>query len=326
LAVLFRGHHRGSKRFPSNEREIVICTQQLAAAAPARTGKTRPQRPRVSRVPFQFITDDDSASSASSAKKNIRNLILCTKAFQAERAIQDIQSRLDPSHVRIMILCNGSLDVREKLEQTLQSTNGTTELIMATTTHGVVHETAENDGDDHDDMFHLLHVGVGRTYLGSNISCTKSLAQLFDQSGLQTQSISSQEMEVLLWKKLAANCVCNPLTALWDVPNGRLNENLTFMTLRKQIVEEVSRVGIALHPELRDDLIPASLDDFVEQVIQANLQNQSSMARDLKKHQRTEIDNLNGYIVRKSTELGLPSSFANAELMERIHEITVSYS
>ncbi|KAL3922523.1 MAG: hypothetical protein SGARI_006434 [Bacillariaceae sp.] len=196
-----------------------------------------------------------------------------------------------------MLLCNGALDAREKIVQTLKETTArraTVDMIMCMTTHGVINETAAassadgmDDDDDDDDMFHLLHV--------------------------------------LLWQKLAANCVCNPLTALWNVPNGELANNSIFAALREQIVNEISTVGRALHPELEKDLRPSSLDQFVEQVIHANLLNQSSMARDIAKQQRTEVENLNGYIVRKSSELGVGSAPANKELLERIQETQNSY-
>ena len=43
------------------------------------------------------------------------------------------------------------------------------------------------------------------------------------------------------------------------------------------------------------------------------------------KQQRTEVENLNGYIIRKSVELGVGSAPANEELLERIQEIQNTY-
>jgi 2-dehydropantoate 2-reductase len=319
LALIFRGHHRETKRFSPKEEEVVVCTRQVQLE---NTPTNRRRGPQLSRVPYQFLDDEHHNAK-------IRNLLLCTKAYQAEIAIRDIQHRLEPSNLKIMLLCNGALDAREKVVQRLQETGNDTNLdmIMCTTTHGVINETVTSNSDDDvdDEMFHLLHVGLGRTYMGSGHECTQSLAQLLDQSGLNAQSIETQQMEVLLWQKLAANCVCNPLTALWNVPNGKMHENPSFHALRKQIVNEVSTVGSALHPELQEELGPSSLNSFVEQVIQANLLNQSSMARDIMKQQRTEVENLNGYIVRKSFELGLGPTPANEELLERIKEIHKSY-
>jgi 2-dehydropantoate 2-reductase len=264
---------------------------------------------------------------------------LCTKAYQAVPAIQDIQHRLDTKQrLRIFLLCNGALDVRDKL---LQTTTTTTlqqqaldlehhlDLIMCTTTHGVVNEsvtTTDIDDDDDDDMFHLLHVGMGRTYMGMGASSTKSIAQLWDQAGLCAEAIPNDQMEVLLWKKLAANCICNPLTALWNVTNGNLQHNPSFAAIRQQLVQEVSDVGRALHPNLQEDLDPESLDGYVEEVIQANFNNKSSMHRDIQQKKRTEIENLNGYVVRKTAELQLGSAPANEELLRKIQDLNTDYT
>ncbi|KAL3916372.1 MAG: hypothetical protein SGILL_005209, partial [Bacillariaceae sp.] len=240
LALLFRGHHRGTKRFPLEEKEVVVCTRKLPGHSDGESPKRR--GPQLARVPYQFADDPRQPRN-----RKIRNLLLCTKAYQADTAIQNIQDRLDPSKLRIMLLCNGALDAREKVMQRLQETGydeANLDMIMCMTTQGVINETIiSNDDDEDDDMFHLLHVGQGRTYMGGGSQSTISLAQLLDQSGLNTKSMEASQMEVLLWKKLAANCVCNPLTALWNVPNGKLHENASFAAFREQLVREVSAVG-----------------------------------------------------------------------------------
>ena len=132
-------------------------------------------------------------------------------------------------------------------------------------------------------------------------------------------------MEVLLWKKLAGNCFCNPLTALWEVTNGELlRHHPEAPRLRQHVVSEVSRVAQAMHPTCHsDELSEGALDDFVERVIQDNLDNRSSMYHDLKRGRQTEVDSLNGYIVRKGQEFGIDTP-ANEELLLRIREITDS--
>jgi 2-dehydropantoate 2-reductase len=329
LAVLFRGHHRRSRRFSSDDdgAEVMICTRQLGDfSTNGGTRRGSQSRPRMARVPYQFIDDVRN-------RRKIRNLILCTKAYQAEDAIRGIERRLDPSNLRILLLCNGALDVREKLSSMLKSAKPAChlDLVMCATTHGVVNETPsiptiENGGeemkeDEDDDMFHLLHTGIGRSYIGQN----ESISQLFDLSGLRSKSLSLSQMEVLLWSKHAANCVCNPLTALYDLTNGRLTEIPGYDSKRKQIVEEVSKVATAMNPQMKDELSTRSLDQFVEQVIQENLRNKSSMYHDLQQQKRTEVENLNGYVVRKTAELGFHSAPANEELLRRIRELTVEW-
>ena len=293
LAVLFRSHHQS--RMGNNAKEITICTLQNG-------------RPRMANVPCQFVGDD------ALQQKPIRNLILSTKAFQAVDAIESILSRLDPHSLRILVLCNGAMDVRDMLKDTLAPHNLDPTLIMCTTTNGVVQEPPDED------MFHLEHIGQGRTFLGG----MPDMAQLWDQSGLNATCIGEDEMEVLLWQKLAANCVCNPLTALWQLTNGELSSQASFQSIRQNVVEEVSKVGRALRPDLKEQLSPMALDAFVEQVIQENQMNKSSMYHDVMKQQRTEVDNLNGYIVRKGDELGIQTP-GNRDLLSQIQEITSSY-
>jgi 2-dehydropantoate 2-reductase len=290
LALLFRSHHKSRI---ADWKEVVVCMRQN-------------KRPRMVNVPAQFIGDDN--------KHRIRNLILSTKAYQAADAVQSILPRLDPENLRIMVLCNGALDVRETLVDILAKQNiHNPQLVMCTTTNGVYQEPPDED------MFHLVQGGPGRTFLGG----MSDLAQLWDQSGLNAKAIEPTQMEVLLWQKLAANCVCNPLTALWEIPNGALFDQPSFASTREQVVREVSQVGQALHPDLKEQLSPVALDEFVEQVIQDNLKNKSSMFHDVKKQQQTEVDNLNGYVVQKGLDLGIDTP-GNNDLLLRIQEITTS--
>jgi 2-dehydropantoate 2-reductase len=129
-------------------------------------------------------------------------------------------------------------------------------------------------------------------------------------------------MEVLLWQKLAANCVCNPLTALYNCTNGSMQQEVSnFDSLREQVVDEVFQVGQAVDPSIEQNLkSPQVLDDFVEITIQDNLENTSSMHRDVQNQLRTEIENLNGYVVRKGRELGIDCP-ANEYLCHRISEL-----
>ncbi|CAJ1949414.1 unnamed protein product [Cylindrotheca closterium] len=304
LAALFREGHR--QHIPSDDNEITVCLRQFK------------QRPRMAHVPVQFTDELD--------RKKIRNLILSTKAFQAVEATESILPRLDKDQLRIVVLCNAGLDVRERLLDSL-SKNGiqNPHLIMGTTTNGVYQEPPDED------MFHLVQTGMGRTFLGStpcpstgDADIVPTIAQLWDRAGLNAQPIEEDQMEVLLWQKLAANCVCNPLTALYDCTNGSMQQEVSnFGSLREQVVNEVFQVGQAVDPSMEQNLkSPQVLDDFVEITIQDNLENTSSMHRHVQNQLKTEIENLNGYVVRKGRELGIDCP-ANEELYHRISELPI---
>lgn len=298
-------------------------------------------------VPVEFIGDNYNGRAP------IRNLILATKAYQAVDAVESILPRLwtrtpslspssqnESNHaLRIFILSNGALDVRDNLQHLFQSQPSDKmsrlEWVLCTTTHGVVKEETDlgvEEDDDMEHMIHLTHVGMGRAFLGGHPAMTR----LWDQSGLNatlmadtssplsstTTTNQDDPMEVLLWKKLAGNCFCNPLTALWEVTNGELMKHDQGPKLRQQIVSEVSKVAQALHPTwCKSNVSETALDAFVEQVIQDNLHNRSSMYYDVKRGRRTEVDSLNGFIVRHGKNLGIDTP-ANEELFHAIQSIT----
>jgi 2-dehydropantoate 2-reductase len=326
LAVLFRSHHKprilGSSTFDesSKRKEVMVCTMQN-------------RRPMMCSVPVEFIDDEDHTR-----RPPIRNLILATKAYQAIPAVESIIPRLrnpvprkDAGPLRIFVLSNGALDIRENLQRVLAAHGDIPEpeWIMCTTTHGVVKEESEEEiiGIDDDEveeehMIHLTHIGNGRTFLGGQ----PAMAQLWNQSGLNASSImdsssSSDPMEVLLWKKLAGNCFCNPLTALWKVTNGELMQHHPAAPrIRQEVVSEVVKVAWALNPSWpQQELSEGAVDEFVEQLIRENPDNRSSVYHDVSRGRPTEVDSLNGFIVRKGEEFGI-NTRANEELLLRIRE------
>ena len=316
LAALLRPQHK--RKFLQNHGtissskrpEVLVCTMQN-------------RRPRMASVPVEFIGDDRKAP--------IRNLILATKAYQAEAAWEGILPRLQNNNrdpLRIFILSDGALDVREKIQLVSRRHGGLPpiEYIMCTTTQRVIREENYNPSEEDDEpMIHLSHVGHGRTFLGG----VPAMAQLWDHSGLNSSVVgrddessgSTDAMEVLLWKMLTANCICNPLTALWGVTHGELLRHDEASRIRKQIVQEIFAVAQGLHPSrLKEDFSETIFDSFVEQVMQDNLKNRSSMYYDIKQGRRTEVDSLNGYVVRKANEVGIDTP-TNLELLHRIQDL-----
>jgi hypothetical protein len=78
--------------------------------------------------------------------------------------VESVIPRLDPENLRIVILCDGALDAREtRLMSTAAALHRHNihipQLVMCTTTNGVYQEPPDED------MFHLVHVGLGRTSL-----------------------------------------------------------------------------------------------------------------------------------------------------------------
>ena len=94
----------------------------------------------------------------------------------------------------------------------------------------------------------------------------------------------------------------------------------SFFELQQNLLHEVSEVAQACckNPDGLDEL---SLRQFVGQVIDDTKHNKSSMLQDVLHQKQTEIDHLNGYIVRKGREMGIECP-ENDDLLSRILEIS----
>jgi len=124
------------------------------------------------------------------------------------------------------------------------------------------------------------------------------IKRLFDSCGLETRLTDRMDYEI--WRKLALNCVINPLTALFRVPNKEIAAD-SLEGVRRRVVAECVRVareeGVALDPALADEVTEAA----------ASYSNLSSMCQDAIRGRRTEIDFLNGRIAELGRQHGIPT-------------------
>jgi 2-dehydropantoate 2-reductase len=93
------------------------------------------------------------------------------------------------------------------------------------------------------------------------------------------------------WLKLAVNCVINPITALHNINNGQVNNDV-FTVQIKEILTELVLVAKCEGIHLNIDLLIKT----VSLVATATAKNSSSMRCDVLAHKQTEINYINGYI------------------------------
>ena len=270
-------------------------------------------RPCMVHLPAEIIGSD--------SRRNIRNLMIATKAPDAAEAVTSIADRLD-ENARIIILCNGALAVQEQVKEVLNdaAVSDGVQIHLASTTHG-----AYRDSDDDDsELYHVVHAGIGKTYIEE----FPSMARLWDQAGLVSKSMSKQEMNILLWHKLAANCVINPLTALLLCENGQLLAEDLFQNMAEPILQELASVAqksADRNGQQLEQLSFPELNSYVQDVIADTFHNKSSMLQDVMGRKQTEIQYLNGYVVRRGLEYGVEVP-ANQEICSRVEEFTRDYS
>lgn len=150
----------------------------------------------------------------------------------------------------------------------------------------------------------VYHAGAGPTYLGitpTTRSRLEEVSTLFRQAGLETHL--TENIAGLVWGKLVVNSAINPLTALLRLSNGALLENESARALMEAVAWETATVAQAQGIRLPFD-DPA---ERVREVAAHTARNRSSMLQDVLRGAPTEIDAINGAIVRTGQRLGIPT-------------------
>lgn len=140
------------------------------------------------------------------------------------------------------------------------------------------------------------------------------IRDLFADAGIPCQL--SKDIRRSKWEKMCWNCVFNPITVLINDRVAKALEHPEMLRVIHQIVEEVAAVAAAVKVPL-----PPDMPDRVVKWTQEIRDIHTSMYDDWKAGRPTEIDALNGYIVRKGRELGIPVP-VNEALTAMIKTIT----
>ncbi|MGH7259472.1 MAG: 2-dehydropantoate 2-reductase [Nitrospiraceae bacterium] len=142
-------------------------------------------------------------------------------------------------------------------------------------------------------------VAVGEM-MGHQSKRVQEIVTLFTQAGIQCQLL--EDIRKSKWEKMCWNCVFNPITVLINDRVAKALDYPEMMGVIQQIVGEVAAVAASLKVPLAPDMAEKTV-----QVTQAIRDIHTSMYDDWKAGRPTEIDSLNGYIVQKGRELGIPT-------------------
>lgn len=151
---------------------------------------------------------------------------------------------------------------------------------------------------------------------GDNGRAAEQVGAIFANAGWKIRLSTEIQQEV--WKKALVNIGINPLTAIHRVTNGEI---ATRQELREQAgaaVEEAGQIAVRLGVLSPVD-VKQSIDRMLE-VCRLTAGNLSSMLQDIERGGRTEIDSLNGMIVRYGESLGADTPI-NRELTWQIRQL-----
>ena len=144
---------------------------------------------------------------------------------------------------------------------------------------------------------HVKHNGRGELVIAESPSSAEAAALLI-AAGVPTE-ISTNVMGAL-WAKLILNCAYNALSAITQQPYGKLVLGEGVQDVIRDVVVECLAVAQA------DGItVPGDVWQAVERIAQTMPQQLSSTAQDLARGKRSEIDHLNGYVLRRGEVLGI---------------------
>ena len=222
------------------------------------------------------------ASAEPSGARGAKLVLFSVKSTDTERAGAALAPYVEPGAV-VVSLQNG-VDNAERLAATLGR-----DVVPA-----VVYVAVEMAGPGH-----VRHHGRSELLIGRSAASAR-IAAAFGAAGVPVEV--SDNVIGALWAKLVVNCAYNALSAITQLPYGRMVQGDGVPEVMRDVVDECLAVARAAGVEVPRDLLQA-----VPRIAETMPGQFSSTAQDLARGKPTEIDHLNGFVVRKGDALGVPT-------------------
>lgn len=226
-------------------------------------------------VPMDAATGPEAVAGADL-------VLFCVKSPDTESAGEQLRPHLPPGAL-VLSLQNG-VDNAQRLQAVLP---------QQTVVPAVVYVATEMAGPGH-----LRHHGRGELVIGPS-DRSVGVAQALAAAGVPTE-VSAQAIGAL-WAKLILNCAYNALSAITRQPYGVLYPAPGIQPTLRAIADECLAVAQADGVQVAGD--PYAGVDAIAATMPAQF---SSTAQDLMRGKPTEIDHINGYVVRRGDALGVP--------------------
>lgn len=222
-----------------------------------------------------------SASESPDAAMAADLVLCCVKSDDTEAAGEALLPYLKPGAV-VMSLQNG-VDNAERLEGVLGRP------VIATVVYVATHMSGPGQ---------VMHHGGGELVLAAAPAAEEICGVL---RAAQIPASVSSEVVGALWAKLVINCAYNGLSAITQLPYGELTHGEGVAVVMRTLVNECLAVA-----RRRNIVVPGNMWESVVTISEAMAGQYSSTAQDLVRGKPSEIDHLNGYIVRCADDLEIP--------------------
>jgi len=245
-------------------------------------------------ITVEGISDLKTPVKATTNSKDIKNcdlIIICVKSYDTEEATKEVKSLIG-KNTFVLTLQNGVGNV-----EAISKIVGENKTVGGVTSQGA---TLLGDG-------RIRHAGRGETVIGAvssqlsaiSLKRLEEITKMFEKAGFPTKV--ADNIQDLIWSKLIINVGINALTAITRLNNGRLIE----FEGTDAILEEAVREAIKVAEAKGIKLIFDNPVERVRGVCKATAGNVASMLQDALKKRKTEIDYINGAIVKEASQLNI---------------------
>lgn len=242
------------------------------------------------------------------ADEQVDILLVLLKAQANEAVLGKLRGKL--SEKTLIITMQNGIGNAETIQQLFPLNT----VVSGTLGHGA---SVEHDGT-------ILHRGWGTNYLGNVEQGTPSntleaFARKLTEAGMKTDV--SADVKAVIWNKLFVNAAFNSVTALTRLKNGDILNTPEGEDLLRAVTKEAVLVA-------RAEGVDADAEAVIEECLRMGRQdigsNKSSMLMDVLKKRQTEIDVINGGIVKLGKKHGIETP-VNASLAGLIRIIEQNY-
>jgi 2-dehydropantoate 2-reductase len=238
------------------------------------------------------------ASTALAAARDAEMVLFCVKTTDTAATARELAPLLASHHSEggaIVVSMQNGVDNAEQI----QAVSGLQALAAAV----YVAASVPSPGT-------VKHVGRGDLVLGPKNDATTRVAAVFSRAEVPAKI--SENLAGELWTKLVWNCALNAMSALGKVTYGEIIASGDARQMLEGAVYEVLSVakaaGVSL-PLFEDRKVALAGGLKIAAQMAAT---RSSTAQDMMRGKKTEIDSLNGFIVRKGRQLGVPTPINHA--------------
>ena len=234
-----------------------------------------------------------SASTEISAANDAEVVLFCVKTLNTEEAAKSLVPHLAPD-AALISLQNGVDNVeRIRAAAGIDAFAAVVYVAAAMTAPGRVKHSGRGDL--------ILGDLPGRAQNDARRRQVERIASLFERAGVPCRVSSNVEGE--LWLKMIINCAYNAISALGRAQYHRVGGNRWTRELMIKVTEEALEVARAAGVQLPD----VDMVETVLKISESMANATSSTAQDLARGKPTEIDSLNGYLVRRGAAVGVPT-------------------